>query len=385
MVSGPRLRELLESAWQKDPLSTLKIIFNASSIHLGKSSRLTTYKSFGWLAQNHPVTLLTNLQWLSRPVIEKKMGKMNEGEEQDDVVLVEAEKAENDQSRFDVKNGVAHGYWKDLLNTLALAVDGKLDVLVNPRDLLNIEQSGKKSERVWDSAKAKELRKETRAVRHAAALKAFDEQSFYRALHLTVARLFADQLKSDLALLRCSDKKRLRQISLCAKWAPSTDLFHDKHTFIVSTIAEALHPPSEFADLSHRELYLRHAREAYRKDVSALRKALEVVERDIAAENFENIKYDRVPSLAMNRYAGLFAKKDTEGFDKYISSVAEGKKSISGATLLPSVLVSKVRAAQSRWGCRYYNSFFLRTFPTYIQLPTFLPCRTLLPFPIRWV
>ncbi|KAK5093262.1 hypothetical protein LTR70_004978 [Exophiala xenobiotica] len=345
VVSGPRLRELLESAWQKDPLSTLKIIFNARSIHLGKSSRVPTYKSFGWLARNHPVTLLTNLQWLSRPVIGKKIGEKNEDE-----VLVEAEKDENDQNRFDVKNGVAHGYWKDLLNILALAVDGKLDVLANPRDLLNIKQNRKKSGRVWDSAKAKELRKETKAVRHAAALKAFDEHSFYRALHLTVARLFADQLKSDLALLRCNDKKGLRQISLCAKWAPSTGLFHDKHTFIVSTIAEALHPPSEFADLSERELYLRHARESYRKDVSALRKALAVVERDIAADNFETIKYDRVPSLAMNRYAGLFAKKDTEGFDRYISSVAEGKKSISGATLLPSVLVSKVRAVQFRYG-----------------------------------
>lgn len=349
VVSGPRLRELLEAAWQKDSLSTLKIIFNARSIHLGKSSRLTTYKCFGWLAQNHPVTLLTNLQWLSRPVIEKKVGEKKEREDEDDMVLVEAEKDENDPSRFDVKNGVAHGYWKDLLNVLALAVEGKLDVLADPRDVLNIEQAGKKSERVWDTTKAKQLRKDTKATRHAAAVKAFEDHSFYRALHLTVARLFADQLKSDLALLRSDDKKALRQVSLCAKWAPSLGLFHDKHTFIVSTIAEFLHPQSEFADVSDRELYLRHAREAYRKDVSALRKALEVVERDIADEKFENIKYDRVPSLAMNRYAGLFAKKDTERFDEYIGHVAEGKKNISGATLLPSVLISKVRATQSAY------------------------------------
>lgn len=347
LVDGPRLRKLLDSAWQRDALSTLKIIFNARSIHLGKSSRIATYRSFGWLAENHPITLLTNLQWLSRPVIEKKTGQKNEGEEQDDLVLVEVEKDENDQSRFDVKNGVAHGYWKDLLNILALAVNGKLDVLANPGALLNIEQIGKKSKRVWDSAKAKEVRKEMKAARHAAALKAFDELSFYQALHLTVARLFAHQLKSDLALLHGSDKKGIRQISLCAKWAPSTGLFHDKHTFIVSSIAEALHPSSECANIPQREVYLRHAREAYRKDVSALRKALEIVERDIAAENFGNIKYDRVPSLAMHRYAGLFVKKDMGRFDEYINSVAKGKKSISGATLLPSVLVAAIRGTRS--------------------------------------
>ncbi|KAJ9656625.1 hypothetical protein H2198_004859 [Neophaeococcomyces mojaviensis] len=359
VIDGDRLRELLEAAWQADPLSTLKIIFNARSIHIGKSSRVSTYKCFGWLAQNHPGTLLTNLQWLSRPIIEKKLGEKNKEQDEDDMVLVEAEKPEDDPTRFDVKNGVAHGYWKDLLNILALAVDGKLDVLANPRDLLNIESKDakkkgiKKKDILWDEEKAKEIRNEKKTARHTAAVRAFEEDSFYGGLHLTVARLFAAQLKSDLVLLRGNDKKALRQISLCAKWAPSIGLFHDKYTFIVSSIAEILHPKIEGLTTDDRELYLRHAREAYRKDISALRKALEVVERDVSAETFGNIKYERVPSLAMNRYAGLFARKDEQRFDDYISKVAEGKKSISGATLLPSTLISTVRATQSPYAYMY--------------------------------
>jgi hypothetical protein len=91
---------------------------------------------------------------------------------------------------------------------------------------------------------------------------------------------------------------------------------------------------------------LRHIREHYRKQyASPLRKALGVVERDIAANSFENIKYERVPSLAMDRYTKLFMKKDFNHFQGYIQDVTKGASKISGATLLPSTLISKARSA----------------------------------------
>ena len=70
---------------------------------------------------------------------------------------------------------------------------------------------------------------------------------------------------------------------------------------------------------------------------------MEIVERPISAEKFDEIKYDRVPSLAMKQYTSLFIKKDQERFEKYIDGVAEGKVRISGATLLPSTLVAAVQ------------------------------------------
>lgn len=73
VISGPRLHDLLNSFWQEDPLTTLKIIFNCRSIHLGKASRNTFYRCASWLAAYHPHTVLANMQWLSRPVIEKKV------------------------------------------------------------------------------------------------------------------------------------------------------------------------------------------------------------------------------------------------------------------------------------------------------------------------
>lgn len=353
VVSGPRLLELLNGAWRRDPASTLKIIFNARSIHLGKASRQTFYRCAGWLAKYHPLTLIANLPWLSRPVIQKKAEKKDSEKkaDEDEMVFVEQEMDEDDPARFDIKNGVAHGYWKDLLNILALRVNGKLDVLADPRDILNVERE--KSKKNWpkDQETAKTLRHKARDNRHEAAIKAFEEDAVYRALHMTIARLFAVQLQSDLERLRGEDPKAKKNVSLCAKWAPSSTGFHDKHTWILTSIAEIMFPISNFAGFAQydegnkeqREFYLRHARESYRKDVSALRKHLECVERDITAKTFENIKYERVPSIAMNNYAPLFAQKDTGRFEAYIDKVASGKAQISGATLLPSTLIKAVR------------------------------------------
>lgn len=355
VVSGPRLLELLDRAWHEDPVLTLKLIFNARSIHLGKSSRQTFYRCAGWLAKYHPLTLVANLPWLSRPLIQKKVEKDSEEKRDEDLVFVEEEVAEDDPSRFDVKYGVSHGYWKDLLNLVVLHVNSKLDVLANPREILNIEREKDKKNWPKDQETAKAIRHEKRDARHEAAVKAFEEDTVYRAIHLAVARLFAAQLKTDLALLRSDDLTAKKKVSLCAKWAPSTARFHDKHTFVVSSIAEIMYPVSVFDGFSkydegnseQRELYLRHARESYRKDVAALRKHLECVERDITANTFEKIKYDRVPSIAMNNYAPLFARKDTARFEDYIDKVASGKARISGATLLPSTMIKAAREAKA--------------------------------------
>ncbi|KAI3322395.1 hypothetical protein HD806DRAFT_123753 [Xylariaceae sp. AK1471] len=389
VVSGPRLFELLNAAWREDSLATLKIIFNARSIHLGKASQATFYRCAGWLAQHHPLTLIANLRWLSRPVIQKKVGKKEEADSDMVMVDVKPEKDAEDVTQYDVRNGVSHGYWKDLLNILVLGVEGKLDVLVQPKDILYVEKqkkSGKafaskqeanaawqheqgkayvgrrgqsfsskeedkpqhqKSSTIFPSKEeSKTLRHDTRDTRHDKAVTAFNSDPVYRGLYLTVTRLFAEQLEKDLALLNGDDAKAKRNISLCAKWAPSHDRFHDKHTFIVSSISEMLYPMTNITGGSEdmdRELYLRHARERYRKDVAALRAHLGIVERNLTAKTYDKIKYDRVPSLAMNNYAPVFAAKDTERFEKYIDSVAEGKMSISGATLLPSTLIHTVR------------------------------------------
>ncbi|KAH0491078.1 hypothetical protein TgHK011_002521 [Trichoderma gracile] len=427
VTSGERLKELLDAAWAVHPLFTLKTIFNARSIHLGKSSKHVFYRAAGWLAKSHPLTLIGNLRWLSRPVIEKKVRKEEEDESEEGFVKVEKREGDGDAvDRFDVRYGVSHGYWKDLLNVLVLGMEKKLDVLADPRDVLNVENEvikkaviarrqgegrkriakrraqrtsknkagvqknvaparhaleeetvrignpefaqqregfeayrQRKEKRERKAAKTEEQKREEEAARiekaklerhrerdsrHEAAMARFTSDPVYRALHVTVARLFAEQLRSDLAALRHSDPRAKKNISLCAKWAPSHGGFHDRHTSIISSIAEIMYPKeilhsaASAPDIS-REVYLRYAREEYRKDISALRKYLDVVERDISAQTFDKIKYDRVPSIAMRNYTKLFVEKDLDRFQEYLGKVAEGKANISGAVLLPSTMV----------------------------------------------
>jgi hypothetical protein len=360
-TAGDRLKTLLDSAWNEDATLTMKIIFNARSIHLGKSNRIAAYKAFGWLADNHPLTLLMNLAWLVRPVISKRPPKPDEGETKDktadeDFDMIGAEEVDPAKVH-DVQYGVSHGYWKDLLNLVVFAahdqlkVDGDHDSLLTQKRDDSKKGKPKRKGRMPDRATAKEARRRWKKEQNERVQRKLKDDPIYRALHLSVARLFAAQLKEDKALLDSGKKSDLNKISLAAKWSPTFGEFHDKHTTILSSIAEALFPDpySNSSSNNQRELYLRLARERCRKEyTSPLRKALNIVERDIAANTFEKIKYGHVPSLAMDRYTGLFMKKDMPHFKSYIQDVVKGNVKISGATLLPSTLIAKARKLAKR-------------------------------------
>jgi hypothetical protein len=115
-IPEDRLSQLLEDAWEEDALATLKIIWNARSIHLGKGENDTFYRCILWMRRRHPETVLTNLQWLYRSVIEKKVK-----DSEDDAVMIKRD-GEAPDDEIDVQYGVSHGCWKDLLNILVLVV-----------------------------------------------------------------------------------------------------------------------------------------------------------------------------------------------------------------------------------------------------------------------
>lgn len=379
-ISGESLAKLLTDAWSHDAATTLKLIFSCRSIHLGKSNKHLFYRCAGWLATNHPRTLLSNLPWLTRPVIAKKAEKKTAEGEDEDIVLVDVPEDATDMSRFDVRHGVSHGYWKDLLNILALAAHGQLSATSDIKSVLNIDvpeirvakmkkrgarnsttgipgfpgvRGGRHGTRVAMEARngTERSRRAYREERHTIARDIFNQDPLYRCLHTAVTRLFVHQLSDDLALLRGDDVRARTNISMCAKWAPSDDLFHDRNTVIVSSIAEGLFPRDcfsmELKDTDDRTTYLRHARERYRKSISELRKFLDVVERKISANKFDTIKYQKVPSVAMQNYKGLFIDKDFDRFLIYINDLASGKTKTSGAILLPSTLI---RATRSKRG-----------------------------------
>lgn len=62
----------------------------------------------------------------------------------------------------------------------------------------------------------------------------------------------------------------------------------------------------------------------------------------MASQRWSNINYSRVPSICMNNNRGNFYNHDPQGFEKYLIKVETGKKSISGAAMLPHELVAQI-------------------------------------------
>ena len=112
-------------------------------------------------------------------------------------------------------------------------------------------------------------------------------------------------------------------ISLLAKWLPSENTSSKRTVRLARKAMGAL-------NLTPRN---------YRKTLSALRKYIKVVERDMSANQWGDINYEGVPSYAMKNYQNAFAKHDAIRFSNYIASLNKGEAKINASTLFPYDLV----------------------------------------------
>ena len=116
-------------------------------------------------------------------------------------------------------------------------------------------------------------------------------------------------------------------VSLLAKWMPS------ENTSSADTRALATYVRTNLGYTSR----------AYRKSLSMLRKAIDVVERKLSAKQVDLIQYAHVPSNASLKYKKAFMKHDEERYKAYLNSVNKGETKINAATLYPYDLVHKAR------------------------------------------
>ena len=79
----------------------------------------------------------------------------------------------------------------------------------------------------------------------------------------------------------------------------------------------------------------------FKKTLVSCAKVLDVIERKMSSNNWTEIRYQAVPSRAMNIYRKAFYKHDTAGFSKYIEDVKSGKQKINSGTLYPYDIVEK--------------------------------------------
>lgn len=140
-----------------------------------------------------------------------------------------------------------------------------------------------------------------------------------------VCFLIKETLKSDF-----ENMKNKKSISLLAKWLPSENASSKKTTYLAKMLRTKLR-------MSSRE---------YRKMLSGLRSYLNIVEHYVTTKDYENIKYENVPSKAMLKYRSAFMKNDSMRYTTFISDVNSGKTKINAGTLYPFDIVHRVMKGQ---------------------------------------
>ncbi|KZV49016.1 hypothetical protein F511_09612 [Dorcoceras hygrometricum] len=139
------------------------------------------------------------------------------------------------------------------------------------------------------------------------------------------------------------DSGDVLKISLAAKWCPSLDSSFDKITLLCETIARKVFPKDEYPEYDGIEdsHYAYRVRDRLRKQVLVpLRKALELPEVYIGANEWGSIPYNRVASVAMKLYKEKFLKHDKERFLEYLQMQKTGRTKNAAGALLPHEIIA---------------------------------------------
>lgn len=150
-----------------------------------------------------------------------------------------------------------------------------------------------------------------------------------------VLAIVKNQLTSDINSMK-SDKP----ISLLAKWMPSENTSSAETRALAKTLRSKLNMSSKH----------------YRQTLSALRNYSNVIECKMSANNWSEIEYESVPSLANTKYKDAFFKHDKDRRTAYLTSLKKGETTINASVLQPSDIVSKY------YGEYYWNYWKLQEY-----------------------
>lgn len=375
------VENLLSKSWQADPDGTLRVIWNLRSIHQGKAARTMFYRAFAWLYASHPKTAIANLHNLVDPVVRftiktKPRRDPVAGEDDMEVITYEDAGLDAQEKQNEIEIGRSHGYWKDLLNILLLVTT---DQCTPESFFSSLSQAGRGSRYRYSQARRgsravkesptvvkkspSEVRGEKYTEWHNKLTNKLRNDHTFRVLYARIAQLFADALSRDIDILKeivdpkTSAERKLSMtfdLTLVGKWAPTPGGSHDRMTNISTAIAELLYTRGQLnvvSDIpSDRPLSQENAHKllmAYTRCItSPLRRFLQVPEVAMSAQQWNTIKYHRVPAKCMEINKMNFLKHDADRFSQYLIDVSLGKKKISGATLLPHELLQEAMKTQ---------------------------------------
>ena len=135
-----------------------------------------------------------------------------------------------------------------------------------------------------------------------------------------IINLIQTQLNIDLENVR-QDKP----VSLLAKWLPSENASSKKTKELARTVRG----------------YLGLSSKDYRRMLSLLRRYSKVLEVELCNNEWENIDYERVPSLANLKYKNAFLRHDSDRRREYLNSLSKGEAKMNMSAATPVDIVSK--------------------------------------------
>jgi hypothetical protein len=91
----------------------------------------------------------------------------------------------------------------------------------------------------------------------------------------------------------------------------------------------------------------------YRKTLAKLRNHLDVVERKMSAGRWNEINFEKVPSVALNRYIKCYNNRCQEAFAEYKLAVQKGEAKINASTLYPYDIMQKILNGEANAGGWY--------------------------------
>ncbi|KNA15610.1 hypothetical protein SOVF_096720 [Spinacia oleracea] len=325
------LTELLDLAWAHNPLTTLKLICNLRGVRgTGKSDKNGFYTTAFWLHKHHPKTLACNLPGFA------DFGYFKDFPEILFRILGLTHIRKIKKIKSDPLDGGHRGPRRQKFKNSAAKRKKKAAAAERNRADAAVRQQ--KEQQV-----AGELRHQKKAELANTALERYNRDPDYRFLHDRVSDLFSDHLRTDL---ESYNDGNLNKISLAAKWCPSLDSSFDKATLLCEAIARKVFPREKLVEYSGLEEahYAYRVRDRLRKDVLVpLRRALELPEVFMAANNWNELPYNRVASVAMKSYKEHFLKHDEERFKEYLEQVKSGKAKIAAGALLPHEIISSLK------------------------------------------
>ena len=138
--------------------------------------------------------------------------------------------------------------------------------------------------------------------------------------------------------------------SLMAKWLPSINGVKNTRKVALKIVTGLNMPERD-----------------YRKTLSKLRRALDLVEIKIAENRYEEIDFSKLPSKAQMIYRELFMRKAQERYLAYLKELMTGKAKVNAGTLIPVDIVSKIMDKNPSLAERYLYEAMWQNLPNYFE------------------